>query len=216
MKTISMFAFGAVILLLGGCDWAGIGGNGKITTEQRTVEPFTEVEAGGALKVEWRPGPPALSITTDQNLLSHIESRNRGNRLELHTRDSLRPTQGRIKVEISSPSLAGAKLSGAADFTGHAISDQTFAVQSSGAATIVLDGKVDELLADLTGASDLKAKDLPARTVEISATGAADASVTVSDTLRVSITGAGDVNYWGNPKTIERRITGAGSIRHKD
>jgi len=214
MKTLSMLALGTVILL-GACDWAGIRGNGHVTTEQRTIEPFTEIQAGGALQVEWRRGAASLSVTTDENLLSYVEVRNRGNRLELKTRERLRPTRG-IKVVVSSPSLAGAKLSGAADLIAHALSGPTFAVQSTGATSVVLDGAVDELLADLTGASDLKARNLQAKTVELSTTGAADASITVADTLRVSITGAGDVNYWGNPKTIERHVTGAGSIRHKE
>jgi len=30
------------------------------------------------------------------------------------------------------------------------------------------------------------------------------------------ITGAGKVTYSGNPATIKKQITGAGSIRHKD
>ena len=89
-------------------------------------------------------------------------------------------------------------------------------VESSGAASIALDGTVDELLADLTGASELKAKEVRAKVVEISTTGAADAWVTASDKLRVAITGAGDVTYSGNPQTIERKITGAGTIHHKD
>jgi hypothetical protein len=68
----------------------------------------------------------------------------------------------------------------------------------------------------VTGAADVKAEKLQTKTTEISSTGASSAKVSVSETLRVSITGAGDVTYWGNPKTIEKHITGAGSIRHKE
>ena len=50
----------------------------------------------------------------------------------------------------------------------------------------------------------------------ISTTGAADAEIAVSETLKVAITGAGKVSYSGNPKTIEKHISGAGSIRHRD
>ena len=39
---------------------------------------------------------------------------------------------------------------------------------------------------------------------------------TVTDTLKVVITGAGKLTYSGNPATIKKQITGAGSIRHKD
>ena len=42
------------------------------------------------------------------------------------------------------------------------------------------------------------------------------AEVAASETLKVSITGAGKVIYSGNPPTIEKHISGAGSIRHKE
>ena len=71
-------------------------------------------------------------------------------------------------------------------------------------------------MADMTGASDLRAKNLQTKSAEISTTGAADAEIAVSDSLKVSITGAGSVAYHGNPPHIEKHVTGAGSIRHKD
>jgi hypothetical protein len=81
---------------------------------------------------------------------------------------------------------------------------------------VSLEGKVDELLADMTGASELAANELQTKTAEISTTGAGDAEVAVAETLKVVITGAGSVKYSGNPPTIEKHISGAGSIRHKD
>ena len=68
----------------------------------------------------------------------------------------------------------------------------------------------------MTGASELKASGLQTTTAEISTTGAGNAEVAVAETLKVAITGAGKVSYSGNPKTIEKHISGAGSIRHKD
>jgi hypothetical protein len=68
----------------------------------------------------------------------------------------------------------------------------------------------------MTGASELRAGSLQTKTAEISTTGAADADIMVSNTLKVSITGAGKVTYSGNPSTVEKHVTGAGSIRHKE
>jgi Putative auto-transporter adhesin, head GIN domain len=133
----------------------------------------------------------------------------------LRTRERVRASHG-VNVVISSPMRTGAKLSGASDLRVPALTGARFAVESSGAADVTLDGTVDELLADMTGAADLKAKMLQARSVQISSTGAASAQVSASEILRVDITGAGDVTYSGNPKTVEKHITGAGSIRHKD
>jgi hypothetical protein len=207
--------FGALVLLVGSCHWVGIRGNGHITTDQRTISAFSEIEADGAFEIEWRSGAPALSITTDENLLQHIENENIDNRLRLHSHKNLWPTHG-IKVVVSSPTRAAAKLTGATRLTASQLSGAKFAVESTGAARVTLDGTVDELLADMTGASELSAKSLQTKTAQISTTGAADADLSVSDTLKVSITGAGKVNYSGNPPTIEKHITGAGSIRHKE
>jgi len=167
------------------------------------------------MRIEWKSGSPSLSVTTDENLVEEFEARTSGNRLELRMRNRVRPTHG-IKISLSSPSLNGARLSGASDLTAKGVTGPTFAVETSGASTIVLEGTVDELLADLTGASELRARDLRAKTAEISTTGAADAWVNASEKLRVAITGAGDVTYSGNPPTIDRRITGAGTIHHKE
>ena len=215
MKKTDFFILTAVAILVSGCDLVGIRGNGHIVTDQRTIGEISQIYSRGAFKIEWRNGPPALSITTDENLLRYIDSRKIDNRLELRTNERIRPTHS-TKVVVSSPTRVGAKLSGATDLTVHALSQPKFVVQGSGACDITLDGTVDELLADLTGAGDLRGKGLQTKTAEISATGASDVSISVSETLRVSITGAGDVKYYGNPKTIEKHVTGAGSIHHKD
>lgn len=100
--------------------------------------------------------------------------------------------------------------------TANQLSGQTFALESKGASKVSLDGTVDRLLVDMTGASQLAAAGLQTKTAEISTTGAGDADVAVTNTLKVVITGAGKVTYIGNPATIDKRITGAGSIHHKD
>ena len=211
--TIALFA--ALALFAGGCWMPGIRGNGHITTDQRTISPFSEIEADGAFEIEWRSGPPTLSITTDENLLRHIDNQNIDSRLRLHSQKNLWPTHS-IKVVVSSPTRTAAKLTGATKLTANQVSGEKFAVESTGAARVTLDGSVDLLLADMTGASQLNARSLQTKASEISTTGAADADIAVSDTLKVSITGAGKINYSGNPPTIEKHITGAGSIRHKE
>jgi len=215
MKKITILVVVACLVLAAGCRWVGIRGNGHIKTDDRTISAFANIDAGGAFQIEWKSGAPALSITTDENLLSYIDNHISGDTLRLRTHEQIWPTHG-IKVVISSPTRAGAKLSGAVKLTATQLAGPKFAFQSTGAARVTLDGSVDELLADMTGASELKANALQTKTVEISTTGAADAELAVSEILKVAITGAGKVSYSGNPKTVEKHISGAGSIRHKD
>ena len=214
MKKIIFVFLAACVVLAVGCRWVGIRGNGHITTEDRTISTFTEIDAGGAFEIEWQSGSPALRITTDENLLSHVESDVSGDTLRLRTHDQIWPTHG-IKVVVSSPTRAAARIRGAVKLTAKQLTGPKFALEASGASHVLLDGNIDGLLADMTGASELEASGLQTKTAEISTTGAGDAEVAVAETLKVAITGAGKVTYSGNP-TIQKRITGAGTVRRKD
>jgi hypothetical protein len=166
-------------------------------------------------QIEWRSGSPALEITTDENLLRYIDSKVTDHKLRLHARERLAPTKG-VKVVLSSPTRLAAQLTGASELVARQLSGAAYAVETRGAAEVTLEGAVDTLLADMTGASELNAKGLQTKTAEVSITGAADAEISVTETLKATITGAGEVSYHGTPKTIEKHVTGAGSIHHKD
>ncbi len=215
MRKIPIVLLAACVVAFVGCHLPGVRGNGQIKTEERQVGTFANLDAGGAFEIEWESGSPALRITTDENLLPYIENNVSDDTLRLHTREHVWPTHG-IKVVISSPTRTGGRIRGAVKLTVKQLSGPTFALESKGASEISLDGKVDRLLVDMTGASQLAADGLQAKTAEISTTGAGDAEVAVTDTLNVVITGAGKVTYSGNPATINKQITGAGSIRHRD
>jgi putative autotransporter adhesin-like protein len=215
MKKISISALATCIIFAVGCRWAGMRGNGNIKTEERTIGVFANIDASGVFTIEWQKGAPALRITTDENLLPYINNHISGDTLRLRVREQIWPTHG-IKVVASSPTRAGARISGAVRLTAKQLNGPKFAFEARGASHIALDGKIDELLADMTGASELEASGLQTKTVEISTTGAGDAEIAVSDTLKVAITGAGKVSYSGNPQTIQKQISGAGSIRHRD
>jgi hypothetical protein len=214
MRKILIVLLAGCVVLVVGCHLPGVRGNGRIKTEERQIATFANVDASGAFEIEWQNGVPALRITTDENLLPYIENNVSDDTLRLHTREHIWPTRG-IKVVISSPTRTGGKIRGAVKLTVKQLSGPTFALESKGASQVSLDGNIDRLLVDMTGASKLAAEGLQAKTAEISTTGAGDAEVAVTDTLSVVITGAGKVTYSGNP-TIKKQITGAGTIRHKN
>ena len=215
MRKILTVLLAGCVVLVAGCHLPGIRGNGHIKSEERSLVSFVNLDAGGAFEIEWQNGSPALRITTDENLLRYVESNVSDDTLHLRTRGHIWPTHG-IKVVISSPTRAGGKIRGAVKLTVKQLSGAIFALESKGASEVVIDGSIDQLLVDMTGASQLSAAGLQAKTAEISTTGAGDADVAVSGSLKVVITGAGKVTYSGNPPTIKKQITGAGTIRHKD
>ena len=215
MNKIDIYFIAACALLLAGCDWRGVRGNRHMKTEQRAIGEFAEIEEHGAFEIAWQSGAPSLSITTDENLFPYIDIDVRGDQLRLRTKHRVAPSHG-IKISVTSSTLRGAHLTGASQLKANQISGDKFFLESTGASEVTLSGSVNELLGSMTGASDLSAKSLQAKNVEISTTGAADAEVTATESLKVSITGAGSVTYFGNPPSIVKHITGAGSIKHRE
>lgn len=201
-----------LLLLLTSCDFTGLRGNGNIVTEQRTVTDFTNISAGGAFRIEWKSGAPSCAVTTDSNLLPFVKVKNDGAFLRLSTERSLNPRHG-IVVVVTSPKLEGAKFSGATRFTAHQVKGEKFFLSTSGATRVELDGAVDDLTASMSGASRLTASAFPTKRTELSITGAGRAEVFATEELKASISGAGKVIYSGNPRSIKRDISGAGSIR---
>src|SRR5437667_10006385 len=86
-----IFAVG-LLFALAGCDIGGIRGNGHLITEQRKVDPFINIETGGAFRVEWHSGAPPASITVDENLMQYVEMEVRDKDLHVRTSPSVRPT----------------------------------------------------------------------------------------------------------------------------
>jgi hypothetical protein len=215
MNKIYIPLIAVVALFVSACHWPGIRGNGHVVTDQRPVTEFSDIKGDGAFRIEWHSGAASLSITTDDNLLRYIDSHIEGKTLRLHSHDQLHPTQ-HINVLVTSPTLTGASMSGAVRLTATQISCPKFYLQTAGAARITLDGKADELLADMSGAAKLIAETLHTKTADISSSGAAKAQVYATEALRVSISGAGKVIYYGHPPKVERHVSGAGSINPGD
>lgn len=200
--------------MVAGCSQPGVKGDGVIKTEGRGISDFSTLAVAGGYDIQWSAGKPSLTITSDQNLLPLIKTTVSGSTLQIDSKENLAPTKG-ITITLSSASLADVQLTGGNSFTAGQISGEHLKLESTGASEMTVDGSVTNLQANLTGASKLDAKALQTRDATLSLTGASDAHVNVSGTLKASITGAGSVTYSGDPKSVEQNITGAGSIQRQ-
>ncbi|MBA2743343.1 MAG: DUF2807 domain-containing protein [Chthoniobacterales bacterium] len=212
LKLATLGALAFVMLLLSGCHSVVVKGNGDIKTENRQIAGFTRVETDGAFQVNWTPGAPAFSITTDENLLEYIRARVSGDKLRIDWIKPLKGTRG-IKVNISSPALTRVELNGAVRFAASGLTGTEFYLEANGATKVALDGTVNAMQGEMNGASRLDANGFVTRAMDLSISGAGRAEVNVSQVLKVDISGAGKVIYSGNPKTVDKNISGAGSIK---
>jgi hypothetical protein len=214
LKLATLITLSLVLLLLNGCHWVGVRGNGHVTTDTRPVTNFTKLEADGAFTVNWSPGAPALKITTDSNLMEYVRTVQDGDKLHIEWLKPLKGTHG-IKIEIASSGLTAAQLNGAVRFVGSNLAGSEYYLEANGATRVALNGKVNAMSGEMNGASRLDAESLETRAMELSISGAGRADVNASDALKVAISGAGKVTYSGDP-TVSKEISGAGKVSKRD
>ncbi|MDQ6861396.1 MAG: DUF2807 domain-containing protein [Verrucomicrobiota bacterium] len=214
LKLATFAALGVALLLLNGCHWAGVRGNGHLTTENRQIAEFTDLQADGAFRINWVAGPAKLSIRTDSNLLEFIRTESSGGKLHLEWTKPLRGSHG-ITVEVSSAALTRVTLNGATRLDASRLAGSEFYLEANGATRATLSGAVNAMSGELNGASRLDAEELTTKAMEITLNGAGRANVNATDALKVDISGAGTVTYAGNPQ-ISKTISGAGSVRRRN
>lgn len=211
MKSIILLA---MAFALSGCNpfCHQIQGSGVSKTESRTVGSFDEIDFGGSARLEVTVGAKeSLQITGDDNLVPLLKTRVEGHRLVIDQEDSCNPKTPLV-IRITTPSLKEFDLSGAGDAVLRNVKSEKLHVKLSGAADIEADGQISELELDLSGAGSADLKDLTAKNANIGISGAGSVDLTVTDTLDASVSGAGSVTYGGDPKTVNKEISGAGSI----
>jgi hypothetical protein len=77
---------------------------------------------------------------------------------------------------------------------------------------VELAGKTYTLDAGISGAGKLNARDLITEETGLNISGSGAATVHASEKLQVEIVGVADVNYYGNPKKIDKQIIGIGNL----
>jgi len=112
---------------------------------------------------------------------------------------------------LTAPSL-NMDLSGTGRIVFSRLSLDSLSLTLSGAGDVELEGEADSAEIDLTGAGNVEASDLKVRTADVSLTGLGSATVWVTDTLTGEITGAGSIEYYGDPHT-DLENTGLGVFK---
>ena len=94
------------------------------------------------------------------------------------------------------------------------IDAQTIRITGSGALKATLAGKVVEQKIEISGAGEVHAERLASQDAVVEVSGAASVIVNVARTLRATISGAGSVEYYGDPE-VRQSISGAGRVKRR-
>jgi len=210
--------------------------------EHHALAPFHELEVGGiaevllaqgdteAIDVDAAPHTIVDATVTNGRLVIHARDRGRwwsrllGHRaaeaptitLHFRTLDKLALT-GNVRVSVPRLTTQALRIaaSGGATLTIGDLQATMLRVDGSGALKAELAGRVDDEHLSISGAGSYRAERLRAANATVSVSGVANVVVNVERMLRASISGAGLIEYVGDPQVVEK-VTGIGRVRRRE
>lgn len=237
MRTVALICVTVAALSVAGCDMMMLEGSGNIVSEPRDVSGFNSVSLKGVGELTVRQtGSESLTVTTDDNLLEHVETEVRDGNLSIGfsskaARVILKPSAPiRFELtvedldalsisgsgEIVSESLEGEDMriavSGSGDVRIGTLDAETLTVAISGSGDVSLEGRAGSQSIAVSGSGHYRGGRLVSATVSASVSGSGDVTVWATDELEAHVSGSGSVGYYGDPE-VERRVSGAGSVR---
>ena len=230
--SLTVIVFAILALLSFSCSLNMKRGNGEIVDEEIEVSEFDKINVGGNYDVVLiKSNETKVVIKTDENLIRYINVEIHDHMLSINSVHNLKGTDG-ILIKVFYEGLNKIYSSGASkiDHEGPLKSDDLqinlsgagaialdletseIDVTLSGAGVINLSGETDRQETHISGAGGLMAKDLISKECNITLSGLGGAEVYVTEKLTATITGVGGIVFGGNPKLIEKQVTGFGKI----
>ncbi|HXM33994.1 MAG TPA: head GIN domain-containing protein [Pyrinomonadaceae bacterium] len=219
MKKTTFVSFLILALtMVAGCHHrrTGVNGSGNRKTEQREMSSFKAIDSEGAFEFEVTcQKPVSFSIEGDDNILPLIQSDVRDGVLYLRTEKGYNSRKG-IVVRITVPNLESIKAAGAGKFHINDLKNEKFIVQTTGATALTASGETKNVEIHNSGAGKIDTGSLHAQKARVDISGAASVDVNASEQLDASVSGIGRVSYSGNPKTVNKSVSGMGIVSAKD
>lgn len=208
-------------------------GSGTVYEEIRPVgTDLTSVQVSMAAEVYiFNSEADSLIIEAPENLLEHIETDYRTEKLSLYTSHCIKDGNDDIRIFIYTDELTELSLNGSGTiWLEDGFNSQELDLDISGSGDIIVSGNFDTLKSTISGSGDiyvegntfyhkvrisgsgdLNAFYLNSKEAEVNISGSGDAKLSVDENLDVRISGSGNVYYTGNPY-IEYNITGSGEL----
>jgi len=209
----------------------------------RTVEPFRHIDVSGSATVELVQGDrETVAITGAARQPASIEVQVRGDTLHIEAMDHerwwqhflgrrSRPPQivvtfrelesiesaGTVRLTAGDVRVPGLRISSAGGASLKFDNLQARELRLAGAGAIRADmaGRVDQQTLSIAGAGEYRGANLLSTHATVDVAGAGRVVVNAERTLKATISGAGSVEYIGNPQVTES-VSGVGRVRKRD
>lgn len=216
MKFIQITTFALSLVFLASCSkTVTVVGSGNIITEERPLEPVTNVILMGTGKIEtYYSASPELSLTGYANLIPHYITEVSGNTLTVKQEENVALENNNVVVRVGIPKLNDAQIMGTGAII---ISDHMNPVAASasidGSGSIKIQNVyIGRLDLTINGSGDITHSNALCDSLAATINGSGHINMYVNTWLNGTINGSGTITFGGSP-TVTSNINGNGSIK---
>jgi len=193
---------------------------GPSRSETRDIGSFDSIDMKGAARLEITIGKPeSLVIEGRASSIERVETDVRHNTLFIESKPRdwfMSNNRRRITLKITVPRLESLEVEGGNDVRLTGFDGGETHIRAAGAAHILAEGRLDELTVRMSGAGHGDFSRLVADDAKVIVEGVGSVIVHPKDTLDATMNGVGAILYTGNPREVNTRMNGLGTIAHRD
>jgi len=194
---------------------SGIKGSGIASSESREADEFNGVDVGGVFEVEVTAGKEySVQVQADDNLLPFVKTEVESGVLHISTSERVN-SHTPLRVVVTAPDIEHLDVSGVSKLSLSGVKNTQLEIHTSGASKLKLEGETSDLNVEVSGASKIDAESLKSKTATVDASGASKVTLFVTERLNSDASGASKIEYAGNPANVEKKTSGASSVRQK-
>lgn len=237
MKPTNIIVLAVAALFLSACNFnfnTGETGNGNVVTQERNVsEDFSEVRGSAGLDVYLTQGDEnKIVVEADENLLQYISTEIENGKLHITTSENIGRSKAK-KVHVSFKHLNNIEASSGADVIGNSVIksenlslkgssgadlevevfSKEISIKSSSGSHVNVSGKASSLMADASSGGEIDAQKLMVATCNAEASSGAEVTVNVKNKLETHVSSGGNINYYGDPISVNSNESHSGSVR---
>ncbi|MGI4843794.1 MAG: GIN domain-containing protein [Janthinobacterium lividum] len=180
----------------------------------RSVSPFKGIAVHGPVSLVVEAGKSySLRVQGDPRFIERVTSEVVDGELRLDMKDSTRNSlKSSDRVVVTLPSLQTFKGEGAGEMRLTNVRGERLDVNYRGAGRLSIDGEVRELRLSAQGVGEVDTKALVAQDANVSFEGIGSVNIYAKDKLNANVRGMGNLTYYGNPRVVNKSVSGIGSV----
>jgi len=193
-STTIILLIATAVLIAPGCrKYPKLVGNGQVTTEERSLFSFNEVESSDVFNVYIKHDSVyTATVEAESNLIPYIRTIVNGNTLEIDTRENIESNYP-INVYVTTPIIKKASLSGSGYMSIDSLNTEYLEIVLSGSGEISGYATASSLTTNISGSGNISLE-------------------AYTNSCNAGISGSGNINLVGETLSGSFTISGSGQI----